>query len=212
MDILDAESPGHPVTASSLMPGLSRGFPWHDPGRPHPELSDPDLWWEHLRGVLRSALAGAGVTGPLAQRVLARVRFEYTRLDRWSVLPDAKPALDRLRGAGWRQAILSNHYPELPDLVRGLGLWEYFEVVLTSAAIGFEKPNPEAFACVLRDLGHPQTVWMIGDNPEADIAGAARCGIPGVLVRCTAPGFEYAPDLGAAVDVLEDEDEEEGHP
>jgi putative hydrolase of the HAD superfamily len=203
VEILDTESPGHGVTASSLMPGLARGFPWHNPERAHPELADPDIWWEHLLGVLRGALASVGVAGSLADLVLARARFEYTRLDRWSLFPDAIPALDRLRGAGWRQAILSNHYPELPDIVRGLGIWDYFEVVLSSAAIGFEKPNSQAIACVIEDLGHPEMAWMIGDNPEADIAGAARCGIPGVLVRQSLPGLECAPDLMAAVELIE---------
>ena len=80
--------------------------------------------------------------------------------------------------------------------------------MLTSVAIGFEKPHPEAFARALLDLGHPDQVWMVGDSLEADIAGAARCGIPGVLVRRSAPGFENAPDLSAAVDMIEDESAE----
>jgi putative hydrolase of the HAD superfamily len=124
--------------------------------------------------------------------------LKYTRIDRWVVFPDTEPALIRLRALGWRQAILSNHCPELPDLVAGLGRSAYFEVVLTSAAIGFEKPTPKPTRA-LRDLGHPQTAWMVGVSSEADIAGARRCGIPGVLVRRPAPGFDYAPDLIAAV-------------
>lgn len=203
VEILDTESPGHGVTASSLMPGLSHGFPWHNPERAHPELADPDLWWDHLLGVLRGALASVGVAGSVADRVLASARLEYTRLDRWSLFPDAIPALDRFLTAGWHQAILSNHYPELPEIVRGLGISDYFAVVLSSAAIGLEKPNSQAFACVLEDLGRPETVWMIGDNPDADITGAANCGIPGVLVRASAPGLDCAPDLLAAVDLIE---------
>jgi putative hydrolase of the HAD superfamily len=203
VDVLDVESPGHSLTAPSFMPGLSHGFPWHDWERRHPELSNPDRWWDYLLGVLRGVLVGAGVGEPVAERALTRVRAEYVRLDRWSVFPDTEAALDRLRREGWRQAILSNHCPELPDLVRGLGLWDYFDVVLTSAAIGFEKPHPEAYARALRDLGHPQAVWMVGDGPEVDIAGALRCGIPGVLVRRPRPGFSYAPDLITAIEMIE---------
>jgi putative hydrolase of the HAD superfamily len=203
VDVLDAESPGHSLTASSFVPGLSQGFPWHEWERGHAELSDSDRWWDSLRPVLGGALEGAGVSKPVANRALSRVRAEYIRLDRWSAFPDTEAALDRLRRDGWRQAILSNHCPELPDLVRGLGLWDYFDVVLTSAAIGFEKPHPEAYARALRDLGHPQVVWMVGDGPEVDIAGALRCGIPGVLVRRPAPGFNYAPNLIAAVEMIE---------
>ena len=153
--------------------------------------------------MLREALEGAGVGKPVAERAASRARSEYVRLDRWSLFPETAAALDRLRASGWRQAILSNHCPELPDLVAGLGIGEYFEVVLTSASIGFEKPHPEAFARVLHELGGPQPVWMVGDSREVDIAGAARCGIPGVLVRRPAPGFDYAPDLVTAVEMIE---------
>ena len=203
VDALDLEGPGHGITPADVEPGLRHGFPWHDWERPHPELSDPDVWWDHLRPVLRAALEGAGVSAPIADRAAARARSEYVRLDRWSVFPDTEAALDRLRRDGWRQAILSNHCPELPDLVRGLGLWDYFDVVLASAALGFEKPHPESYACALRDLGQPQPVWMVGDGPEVDIAGARRCGIPGVLVHRPAPGFDYAPDLMTAVEMIE---------
>jgi putative hydrolase of the HAD superfamily len=88
-------------------------------------------------------------------------------------------------------------------LVAELRIGDYFEVVQTSAASGLEKPHPEADARALRDLGHPRTVWMLGDSPEVDIAGARRCGIPGVLVRRPAPGFDYAPDLITTVEMVE---------
>jgi putative hydrolase of the HAD superfamily len=202
VDLMDAESPGHGLTAADLEPGLSRGWPWHDWQKPHPELSDPDRWWDHLGGLLGGALEGAGVGNPLAARVLVGVRTEYTRLDRWVVFPDAIPALERLRELGWRHVILSNHCPELPDLVRGLGLWDYFDAVLTSAATGFEKPHPEAYALALHALGRPETVWMVGDNPEVDYHGARRCGIPGVLVRQPAPGCDHAPDLTTAAEMI----------
>jgi putative hydrolase of the HAD superfamily len=193
VEALDVESPGHGITASDVEPGLRHGFPWHDWQREHPELSDPDRWWANLRPVLQAALEQAGVGKAVAERASTRFRSEYVRLDRWSVFPDTNAALDRLRALGWRQAILSNHCPELPDLVAGLGIGTYFEVVLTSAAIGFEKPHPEAYARALRELGGPQPVWMVGDSPEVDIAGARRCGIPGVLVRRPAPGSTTRP-------------------
>jgi putative hydrolase of the HAD superfamily len=145
----------------------------------------------------------AGVEPSVAERASRRARSEYVRLDRWLLFHDTEAALERLLRGGWRQVILSNHCPELPDLVRGLGLWDYFDAVLTSAAIGYEKPHPEAFAIALRELGRPETVWMVGDSVEVDIAGAARCGIPGVLVRRAEPGVIFAPDLLAAVEVIE---------
>ena len=81
VEILDTECPGHGVTASSLMPGLSRGFPWHDPDRAHPELAAGLL---RLRGALPGTtwhLTGSGgavfalAAGPSeAEAVAARAR------------------------------------------------------------------------------------------------------------------------------------------
>jgi putative hydrolase of the HAD superfamily len=202
VDLMDAELPGHSVTVAALMPGLARGFPWHDWSRPHPELADPQRWWSHLCGVLGRALDEVDVGGPAASRVLSAVPTEYTRRDRWSVFPDVLPALERLSSEGWRHVILSNHCPELPDLVGALGLSRHFDAILTSALTGFEKPNPAAYSLALHAAGEPEKVWMVGDSAEADVAGAARCGIPGILVRRPAPGMTYAPDLATAADMI----------
>ncbi len=44
---------------------------------------------------------------------------------------------------------------------------------------------------------------MIGDNPEADLAGAAAAGMPGMLVRRPLPpGVRGYPDLAALVAAL----------
>jgi putative hydrolase of the HAD superfamily len=202
VDLLDRKSPGHSITTAALLPGLSRGYPWHDWERSHPELNDPDVWWAVVRKVLGDALLEAGVAVPLADQVSAAARPEYLRLDHWSAFPDVVTALDRLTADGWIHVIVSNHCPELPQLVDGLGLARHFDAILTSAAIGYDKPNPEIYLAGMRAAGNPEVVWMVGDNPEADIAGAARCGIPGILVRRPSAGVLYAPDVAAAAEMI----------
>ena len=76
--------------------------------------------------------------------------------------------------------------PELPELIRRLGLADLLDGVLTSATTGYEKPNPEMFRIALRQAGDPDGAWMVGDNPIADIAGAESVGIRGLLVRTAA--------------------------
>jgi FMN phosphatase YigB (HAD superfamily) len=45
---------------------------------------------------------------------------------------------------------------------------------------------------------------MIGDNPDADIAGARRCGLRAILVRKPHPDITpFAPDLSAVEQILE---------
>ena len=99
--------------------------------------------------------------------------------------------------------ILSNHVPELPALVDALGLSALVDRVFSSAATGFEKPNPRAFEIALHECGSPGEVWMIGDNPVADMDGARSVGIPGILVRSDTPnGCRNAPDLTTVPAIL----------
>jgi putative hydrolase of the HAD superfamily len=207
LDVLDELVPGHGLTRDDIAPGLRDRFPWHDWRRPHPELADPDAWWAALLPVLAGAYTAAGVPPGDAARAAAGVRTRYLDPAFWTVYVDVLPALDALRAAGWRHAIVSNHAPELPALVRSLYPAGLFDVVLTSAATGYEKPHPRMYEAALAATGRPGAVWMVGDNPEADVRGAEANAIPAILVRApagTAPaGMRRADDaLGAARIIL----------
>ena len=95
--------------------------------------------------------------------------------------------------------------PELPEIVTGLGLGRYFNVIVNSAATGYEKPHPQAFRLALERAGWPTSAWMIGDNPVADVAGAVSAGLRAILVRIPpADGSRYVPDLAAVIDLVSD--------
>jgi FMN phosphatase YigB (HAD superfamily) len=201
VEILDEHEPGHGVASADLRPYLRNGFPWHRHETPHPELSSPEAWWGAVEPLLAGAYAGVGITPPRAQELahLARERYvDPTRV--WAVFDDASVALSRLSDAGWRHVILSNHAPELETLVRGLGLSRHIELVLTSATTGYEKPHPDAFESARRAAGDPSTLWMIGDNVEADVWGAEAVGIPAILVRSFAAA---APRAAASLDEVD---------
>ena len=83
----------------------------------------------------------------------------------------------------WKHVILSNHVPELPSLVHGLGLSPLIHRVVNSAETGFEKPHTGAFQAALTSLDNPEEVWMIGDSMNADILGAESVGLRAILVR-----------------------------
>lgn len=202
VETLDVVLPGHGRGADDVRPGLRDVLPWHHPGRPHPELDAPVAWWTHVGGVLQAALAPLGIRGRDAEAVAAAFPAVYLDPARWVVDPDARPALRRLAGAGWRNLVVSNHVPELAGLVTALGLDEHLDAVLTSALVGHEKPHPAIFEAALDAAGRPEVVWMVGDNPDADIAGAAALGIPGVLVRPATGAAPAVTPLDAARTIL----------
>jgi len=195
LEALDAHVPGHGVTRDDIRPHLRTGFPWHTPDEPHPETTDPDAWWERLNAVLSDAFVRVG-HGASAGALCAAARARYVDARSYGLFDDTLPVLERLRDAGWRHVVLSNHVPELPDIVAGVGLGGLVEHVVTSARTGYEKPHAEAYAIARRVAGDPERCWMIGDNPEADVRGAESAGIPAILVRNDAPGIpRRSPDL-----------------
>lgn len=204
-ELLEEHEAGCRITADHLRPFLRDGFPWHRPDIAHPELCEPDAWWRHVEDLLVAAYEGVRIGRERARQLASLVRPRYvdTSLG-WQLYDDALPVLEQLQADGWRHAILSNHVPELPTMVAALGLSPVIDVVFTSAATGYEKPNRNAFDLALRTCGWPRETWMVGDNPVADVAGAEAAGISAVLVRGDRrdAAARYARDLNAVRAIL----------
>ncbi len=204
LDVLDREEPRHGVTRDTLRPHLAHGFPWHTPEIGHPELSTPELWWEALHGTFARAYAAAGVRAERAPELARLAAAEYVDPTHYRLFEDTRPALEELRARGWCHVVLSNHVPELPDIVSALGLDDLLDAVVTSAVSGYEKPHAEAYRAGLAAAGNPEYAVMVGDNPVADVTGAEAFGLRAVLVRRDDPRARLrAPDLQPAVDVID---------
>ena len=202
MEALDQLTPGHPVTREDLRRGMSTRFPWHDAARSYAHLTEPDAWWAHVSTHFQQVLQGLGVRGPL-HPVTDRIRADIVDASRYTVYDDVHPTLSQLAEDGWQHVIVSNHVPELPAIVQALGLAAYFKGVLSSAIVGFEKPNPRIFQRALEMTAPDLPVWMIGDNVTADCLSVRSFGIRAILVRNdTAEFAPRAPDLYAASSLI----------
>lgn len=175
------DSPTLPST-DVLAAGLPRGFPDWAPGalRRYPSAAE---WWNAASPPLASAYATAGVASGVADEAIAVIPRIYYEPTRWKVADGAHAALTGLLSAGLSNVILSNHAPELPELVAALGFEPLVERTITSASLGAEKPSPEVFYEAMRLTGAAHGSWMIGDNPITDVAGARAVGLNAILVH-----------------------------
>ena len=204
VDVLDDVSPGHRIVVGDFRPHLRDGFPWHHPERAHLDLSNPDLWWDNLGPLFRRSFEAVGVPPDLSEVAVARVRPHYCDPTRFSLFSDTIDALAVLRQAGWEVVILSNHVPELLSIVQGVGIGDLVDEVFSSALIGYEKPNPEAFRIALSGA-EPSECFMVGDNPEVDVLGAERLGLRAILVRSqSSDSLPRADDLLSAAKLILD--------
>jgi len=79
----------------------------------------------------------------------------------------------------YRLGIVSNFTGNLTHCLDELGLARLFTAVSDSAVVGAAKPDPRIFRETLGALGGAaaERAWMVGDNFEADVGGAAGLGI-----------------------------------
>ena len=178
--------PGANIEADRIRPHLLPGYPWSNPEVNH-GVKSADRWWADFQPYLERALLSVGFDEAEAEELALKFRPAYLDAGRWGVFDDVAECLSILASRGWKHRILSNHVPELPQLVADLGLGGFFDEIITSARVGFEKPRIELFQYALRNLRGTSRAWMIGDSYSADIRGAEAAGLPAILVRKAHP-------------------------
>ena len=181
-DAVAAERPDVTMTPDRVRSHLQSGFPWHTPEVVRTPCS-ADQWWSDLLPVLATAVqAATGLDTGEARRLANRVRAVYTDATGWHLFEDALPVLTTLHDRGWSHIVLSNHMPELSQLVGALGLNDVIMAVYSSACTGVEKPHRKAFETVFARHPEARRGWMIGDSWRADVQGARAVGMRAILV------------------------------
>jgi putative hydrolase of the HAD superfamily len=99
--------------------------------------------------------------------------------------PDLVEMLNTLKQQGCLLGIISNGREEFQTkAISGLGIQDYFDVMLISEIEGVRKPAPEIFQRAMTRLGVlAQDSVFVGDNPEADILGAKSAGMRTIWKR-----------------------------
>ncbi|MFA7674264.1 MAG: HAD-IA family hydrolase [Clostridia bacterium] len=206
--VLDENEKGINVMDDDLFPWLDSGFPWQEPEKDYLEFKDPEAWWQKIYSIFEYAFVMNGIPEGKACIYAKEARKHIADPSVYKLYDDTLDTLKKAKEAGYRNVILSNHIPELPYMAKCLGLMEYVDVCISSANVGYEKPNPKIFEIGLEIADHPKTVWMVGDSIDADIRGAEAVGINAVLIR--KPRVEqvkfYSPDLTGALEIIFNED------
>ena len=131
-----------------------------------------------------------------AQAAAQRVRDIVLDKTLYHVRPDAAAVLAVCAFKGYKNYILTNNFPEWESLFDGLGLRQFFSGIVNSGVVGACKPDEKIFRIAERTANFPSLIWMVGDNPIADIEGAKNAGWH--TAHITRPG---APSSGAEVTV-----------
>jgi putative hydrolase of the HAD superfamily len=118
-------------------------------------------------------------------------------LERLRLDPLVACALGIAEDAGWVPVVVTNGETRMEEeKLRRTGLDRYLATWVISEEAGCRKPNPRIFAIAAeRARVRLRSAWVIGDTPEADIAGADAIGAPSIWLRRGRTWLErrYAP-------------------
>jgi putative hydrolase of the HAD superfamily len=82
------------------------------------------------------------------------------------IIPGVIDTLTALQEKGFRLAIVSNHRNWLPDYLEKIGLSKYFETIVVSDIVGYEKPDIRIMQIVLERLSLSASDCLyVGDHP-----------------------------------------------
>ena len=179
LKLADPAAEADPV---KLGEALSFGFTWHFPERDHTEWVY-EGWWEKTKPFFRDAYLSCGVEPALAEKAADRIREALVDVKNYKLYEDTVQVLRDMKGLGYKNVLMSNNYPELPEILEGLGLAPYMDGMVISGHIGYDKPRSEMFSVGVNMFPDAEKYYMIGDTVSADIVGGNAMGFTTVLVH-----------------------------
>jgi len=132
MNLIERASITCDALSRPLLEVLNNDMPWHGPNRAHPQLSTPEIWWTRVFAMYAEGLSRCGWSRAATPSSFEALRTEILDARAYSLFEDVVPVLTALGEEGWRHVIVSNHVPELADLVADLGIGVFFADVITS--------------------------------------------------------------------------------
>ena len=116
---------------------------------------------------------------------LGAVTYQNVKFTLLRPFPKTIEMLIYLKNKGFKLGIITNGLTikQWEKLIR-LDIHDFFDEVITSEEVGFEKPEKKIFEEAMNRMNcSPENSVMIGNKFEVDILGAVNAGMSGILVN-----------------------------
>jgi|SRR5215469_1537393 len=134
-------------------------------------------YWETYYGHLLRTLNVSDISLRLELVALVRTSSNWSRM-----LPGTLEVLESMK-PNYRLAVISNSDGHMGERLASIGLGKYFEQVIDSGSVGYEKPSPQIFQAALKNMSvSPDRSIYLGDIYSIDYLGAKRVGMNAMLM------------------------------
>lgn len=173
---------GYRMDADRTVDFLNTAYSWKTPDEIYPHKTGED-WWETMYAKTGRFCRENGIKEADISGINTRFRENLTDVGNYRVYDDAVQTLQKCLGLGYKNYLASNNYPEIIENLQKLGIATYLSGWVVSSHIGYEKPRVEFYDYAKRLSGNPEMLYMIGDNPIADIWGGKNSGLITIAVH-----------------------------
>ncbi len=154
----------------------------------HPDAAEvasleKGFWKNVVRSVFERAGALQQFEGASFDRCFERLFEYFATAAGWSIYPDVRPALARLRKDRLIVGLITNFDARVFRLIDALGLSGSIDSIMIPSLAGAAKPEPRIFECALsaHRLAAHEAV-QVGDSIGDDVEGARAAGMRGILI------------------------------
>lgn len=161
---------------------LNTTYSWKNPDEIYPERTG-EVWWETLFRKITAFCSENGIRETDIPQINTRFREILTNVENYRLYDDTIETLKKCLELGYQNILATNNYPEITENLKKMGIAPYLTDWVVSSHIGYEKPRKEFYEEAKRRGGNPEIMYMIGDNPIADIRGGKNAGLITVAVH-----------------------------
>lgn len=113
------------------------------------------------------------------------ITYHNTKFAMLKLQPDSFAILLYLKSKGYKVGLITNgkEFKQWEKLIR-LGLYPFFDEIVTSESVGVEKPDAKIYQIAMDRLNVTKgTSIMVGNNFDVDIMGAYNVGMQSMIIN-----------------------------
>ena len=135
-----------------------------------------EAWWLkfHQKLFQRLEVTDAGAIKKIHQEISRHV---YNNPKIHKLYPDTLRILPFLKEQGIKLGLITNAHTSMMQVIKIMGLDQYFDYIAISCVLGISKPDPKIFTLTAKKLGlPPKDILFVGDSYHTDVIGAYKAG------------------------------------
>ena len=167
-------------------------------------MNSQDWWHGIIRNLVHENSKSKMLQPPTEleiSKISEHIYLEFSKEIYWKKYENCDSILDSLKQKGFGLGVISNFDERLFEIVKNLGIKNYFDwILIPSNSGGHSKPDRDIFlkAFELSKMKDPNELLHVGDDLELDIKASESCGFNSILVKHSSIINEHETSLNQA--------------